>query len=242
MNEEKKVALVTGGAQGIGKAIAKELAENGFRIVIIDVDETAASETAEELGAVYYILDIADIDRVTETVDNIIEKERRIDLLVNNAGITRDNLIIRMNDNEWDQVLEINLKGVFNITKQVVKKSMVKNRTGNIVNIASIIGVIGNAGQANYAASKGGLIALTKTMAKEFSKRGIRVNAVAPGFIKTRMTDKLSDSVKDKYLEVIPLGRLGTADEVASTVSFLASEKSGYITGQVINVDGGMVM
>ncbi|MFH1414842.1 MAG: 3-oxoacyl-[acyl-carrier-protein] reductase [Elusimicrobiota bacterium] len=242
MNTDQRIAVVTGGAQGIGKAISCKLHEMGCRIIIVDISEDAAKQTAEELNGDYYIADVRSMKNVTEVVDSIIEKESKIDILINNAGITKDNLLIRMDEEDWDQVIDINLKGVFNFSKQVAKKSMMKNRTGNIVNIASIIGVIGNAGQANYAASKGGVIALTKTLAKELAKRGIRVNAVAPGFIQTSMTDKLSDNVKEKYLEGIPLGRLGTPEEVAETVGFLVSENSSYITGQVINIDGGMVM
>lgn len=242
MNTERKIAVITGGAQGIGKAIAEKLSIAGCKVIIIDLNEDVAKKTANELNGDYYTVDVVDSERVSDIIDKIIEKDGKIDILINNAGITRDNLLIRMKDKEWDLVIDINLKGVFNFSKHVVKKSMMKKRSGQIVNIASIIGVMGNAGQVNYAASKGGVIALTKSMAKELAKRNIRVNAVAPGFIQTSMTDKISSDVKDKYLELIPLGRLGEAAEVADVVDFLISDKSSYITGQVINIDGGMVM
>jgi len=239
---EQKVAVVTGGAQGIGLEIAKKLHDSGCKIVIIDVDENSASVSAAEVNGDYYIVDVRDENKVGETVDKIVEKDGKIDILINNAGITRDTLLIRMSEEDWDLVIDINLKGVFNFSKQTAKKSMMKTRSGNIVNVASIVGIIGNAGQANYSASKGGVIALTKTMAKELAGRGIRVNAVAPGFIQTRMTDKLPEKVKEKFIENIPMGRLGTPQEVAQVVDFLVSESSSYITGQVITVDGGMVM
>ncbi len=242
MNTDKRIAVITGGAQGIGKAISKRLNDSGCKVVIIDVNEDIARETANQLNGDYYIADVRDMAGVSEIVDKIIEKDGKIDILINNAGITKDALLIRMEEESFELVIDINLKGVFNFSKQVVKKSMMKNRAGSIVNIASIIGIIGNPGQANYSASKGGVIALTKTMAKELCKRCIRVNAVAPGFIQTPMTDRLPDEVKEKYKEVIPLGRLGTPDEVAEVVNFLVAESSSYITGQVINVDGGMVM
>lgn len=242
MNTDKRVAVVTGGAQGIGKAISESLYKNGCKIVIIDVNEVTARDTASQLDGEYHIVDVRDMKKVGETVDKIIEKNSKIDILVNNAGITRDALLIRMSEQDWEQVIDINLKGVFNFSQQVVKKSMIKKRTGNIVNIASIVGIIGNPGQINYSASKGGVIAMTRTIAKELAKRGIRVNAVAPGFINTEMTEKLPNKVKEKFLENIPLGRLGRPEEVAEAVSFLVSENSSYITGQVINIDGGLVM
>ena len=247
MQLKDKVSLITGGARGIGFAIAEKFAEKGSNIVICDVDERSIKDAEEKLRTtgkqvLTGKVDVTKFSQVQSFIQKILDKFGRIDILINNAGITRDSLLVRMGESDWDTVLDVNLKGVFNFSKQVVKKSMIKNRAGCIVNIASIIGVIGNPGQANYAASKGGVIALTKTMAKELSKRGIRVNAIAPGFIETRMTEKLSDNVKEKYLEVIPLGRLGSPDEVAKVVNFLATENSSYITGQVINVDGGMVM
>jgi 3-oxoacyl-[acyl-carrier protein] reductase len=242
MSEERKIAVITGGAQGIGKAISEKLNECGCKVILIDVNEDVARDTAVQMEGDYYIVDVRNSEGVAEIVDKIIEKDGKIDILVNNAGITRDALLVRMEEVDWQQVIDINLTGVFNFSKHVVKKSMMKNRTGTIVNIASIIGLIGNPGQANYSASKGGVIALTKTMAKELSKRGIRVNALAPGFIQTMMTDKIPEKVKEEYLKNIPLGRLGTPDEVAEVVKFLVSDSSGYITGQVINVDGGMVM
>jgi 3-oxoacyl-[acyl-carrier protein] reductase len=237
-----KIAVVTGGAQGIGKAISLKLKKTGCKVNIIDVDENSAKQTAGELGGDYYIVDVRDSCAVEQAIDRIIEKDSKIDILINNAGITRDALLMRMNEQDWDLVLDINLKGTFNFSRHIVRKSMIKNRSGNIVNIASIVGLIGNPGQANYSASKAGVIALTKTMAKELASRGIRVNAVAPGFIKTRMTEKLPEKVKDEFLKNIPMARLGTPEEVAEAVSFLVSEDSGYITGQVITIDGGMVM
>ncbi len=242
INNDKKVAVVTGGAQGIGKSISLKLFELGYKLNIVDVSEEAARKTAEEIQGNYYIVNVADSAEVKNTVQKIIEKDSKIDILINNAGITRDALLIRMTDENWQDVIDVNLKGVFNFSREIVKGSMIKNRTGNIVNIASIVGITGNPGQANYSASKAGVIAITKTFAKELAKRGIRVNAIAPGFIRTKMTDKLPDEVKAKFLENIPLGRLGEASEIAETVSFLISEKSSYITGQVIVVDGGMVM
>ncbi|MFW6134605.1 MAG: 3-oxoacyl-[acyl-carrier-protein] reductase [Elusimicrobiota bacterium] len=242
MTTEQKVAVVTGGARGIGKAISGKLKDNNCKVVIIDIQEETAKQTAKEVQGDYFLADVSSMEDVSETVDKIVEKHSKIDILVNNAGITRDNLLIRMSEKQWDQVLDINLKGVFNFSKQVVKKSMMKNRTGNIVNIASIVGMIGNPGQANYSASKAGVIALTRTMAKELAKRKIRVNAVAPGFIETKMTEKLPEKARDEFLRNIPLGRLGTPQEVANAVEFLVSEDSSYLTGQVLAVDGGMVM
>ena len=242
MLNDKKIAVVTGGAQGIGKEIAVKLFESGYKLNIIDIDEKSAAEVAAQLKGDYYVVDVCDAHRVSGVVDKIIEKDSKIDILINNAGITRDALLMRMSDDDWDFVIDVNLKGTFNLTREVVKKSMVKNRSGSIVNIASVVGITGNPGQVNYSASKAGVIALTKTLAKELAKRNIRVNAVAPGFIQTRMTDKLPDKVREKFLENIPMGRLGTVSEVAEVVSFLVSDKSSYITGQVIIVDGGMIM
>ncbi len=238
---QKKTAVITGGARGIGKCIAERLASEGCKAVIIDVDEQAASETAAALGGDAYSADVSDDSSVSETVDRIIEKDGKIDILVNNAGVTRDSLFMRMSEEDFRRVLDINLTGVFNFSRNVVRKSMIKNRQGCVVNIASIVGIIGNPGQANYSASKAGVIALTKTMAKELAPRNIRVNAVAPGFIRTRMTDKLPEKVKQDFLSAIPMGRLGEPGEVAGAVSFLVSDNSGYITGQTLVVDGGMV-
>ncbi len=239
---DKKTAVVTGGAMGIGKAISERLKKAGCNIVIIDVDEEKASSAAAQLGASYHICDVSNPAKVNETVDKIIENNGKIDILINNAGITSDALLMRMKENDWDRVIDINLKGVFNFISAVLKKSMMRQRSGTIVNIASIVGITGNPGQANYSASKAGVIALTKTAAKESASRGIRVNAVAPGFIETRMTSELPDKVKEEFLRNIPMNRMGTGEEVAAADEFLALEKSSYITGQVIILDGGMVM
>lgn len=241
-----KVAIVTGGAQGIGEAIARKLASEGASIALIDVNYEKAKATADEIKKIgvdteAYKADVSNTNEVQEVVDKILDRFKKIDILVNNAGITRDTLLLRMTEQDWDAVININLKGVFNFTKAVTK-IMSKQRNGSIINISSVVGLFGNAGQANYSASKAGVIGLTKTTAKEFAGRGIRANAVAPGFIKTAMTDKLSQEVINKYLENIPMKTLGTPDDVANTVLFLASDLSSYITGEVIRVDGGLAM
>ncbi|MFQ3675567.1 MAG: 3-oxoacyl-[acyl-carrier-protein] reductase [Endomicrobiia bacterium] len=244
---ENKVAIITGGAQGIGKSIATKLASERANLVLVDVNLDIATQTAKELEDKYSITtlvfkaDVSNYKEVEEFVNKTIEKFSKIDILVNNAGITKDNLILRMSEDEWDKVLDINLKGAFNCIKSV-SKFMMKQRSGRIINIASVVGLMGNAGQANYSASKGGLIALTKTVAKEFASRGILVNAVAPGFIKTRMTDALSEEQRKKLTDFIPVNRLGEPEDVANAVWFLAIEESNYITGQVISVNGGMYM
>jgi 3-oxoacyl-[acyl-carrier protein] reductase len=241
-----KVTLVTGGARGIGKAIAIKFAQAGSDIAICDVNAEAlelAKADIEKLGRKAFV-GTADVTKASD-VDSFVQKTldnfKKIDILVNNAGITRDTLIVRMSEADWDAVLDVNLKGAFNFMK-AVSKIMMKQRDGRIVNMASIIGIMGNAGQANYAASKGGLIALTKTVAKELASRNVRVNAIAPGFIQTDMTAKLSEEVKAEMLKHIPLGKLGTVEDVANLALFLASDDSAYITGQVLQVDGGMVM
>jgi len=245
MKFDNKIALVTGSAQGIGFSIAEKLASEGATVIIADIAEDAAKSASEKLKSAgaksdYMAMDVSDFNQVAEKMKALVEKHERIDILVNNAGITRDGLILRMSEKDWDMVLDINLKSVFNCSKALARSMM---KTGGvIVNVASIIGQMGNAGQANYAASKGGIIALTKTLAKEFASRGVRANAVAPGFISTAMTDKLSEEVKGKMLEAIPLKRLGRPEDVANLVSFLCSDESAYITGQVVRIDGGMVM
>ena len=241
-----KVAVVTGAAQGIGKAVAILLARNGADMVVSDVNLEKAGETAKEIEAIgrkamAIRVDVAHLGDVEQMVDAVLEGFGRIDILVNNAGITRDKLILRMTEEDWDAVLSINLKGTFNCTKAVVKQ-MSKQRSGKIVNIASVSGEMGNAGQANYSASKAGVIGLTKTIAREFAQRGINVNAVAPGYIQTPMTETLPDKVKEELRRMIPLERLGLPEDVAEAVLFLVSETSSYITGQVLNVNGGIYM
>jgi len=242
---EGKVALVTGGARGIGRAIALLFAKEGADIAVADVNLQQAENTAKEIGsfgrqAIALQVDITDYGKVEEAVNKILDKLGKVDILVNNAGITKDNLLLRMSEAEWDAVLDVNLKGTFNCIK-AVSRPMIKQRSGKIINIASIIGIIGNPGQANYSASKAGIIALTKTAAKELASRNINVNAVAPGFIQTEMTAKLPEEIKQKMLAAIPMGKLGVPEDVAAVCLFLASEESGYITGQTIVIDGGMV-
>ena len=241
----KKIALITGSARGIGKTIAEKFQEQGATIVITDINEQTLDGAVEELsknGEVMGLkMNVADAGSVQQAVDAVIEKYGRIDVLVNNAGITKDGMMSRMEESEFDSVIAVNLKGTFNATKSV-SQYMLKQRSGNIINISSVVGIIGNMGQANYSASKAGVIGLTKTSAKEFAKRGIRVNAIAPGFIKTDMTDQLSDAAKEALYSNIPLKRLGAPDDIANAAVFLASDNAGYITGQVLVVDGGMVM
>jgi 3-oxoacyl-[acyl-carrier protein] reductase len=243
-----KVALITGSARGIGKAIAQELANHGANIVINDIlAKNEIDKTLEEIKkngniAVGIKADITVFDEVSEMVKEIINKFGKIDILVNNAGITRDSLLIRMKEEDWDAVIRINLKGTFNCSKSVAKYMMRQKSTDKIVNISSVIGLIGNIGQVNYAASKAGVIGLTKSMAKELASRNINVNAVAPGFIETDMTKKLTEKVRQDLQQHIPLNRLGTVKDIAHVVYFLVSDSANYITGQVINVDGGMVM
>ncbi len=242
-----KTAVITGSGRGIGKAIALKLASLGANIVVNDIPSSAyADDTAEEIKklgveAICVKGDVRSKDDVDNLVKTALDTFGKIDIFVNNAGITRDGLILRMSEEDWDMVMDINLKGAFNCIKAVARP-MMKNKGGAIINIASIVGVAGNAGQANYVASKAGLIGLTKTTAKEFAKKGIRCNAIAPGFITSDMTDKLSDEVKAQYFSAIPLNKFGTTEDIANAVAFLASDMSGYITGQVINVDGGFVM
>jgi 3-oxoacyl-[acyl-carrier protein] reductase len=240
------IALVTGAAQGIGRDIALGLAKDGADVAICDVNLESAQKTAgdiEAMGRKSLALkaNVAASADVTAMIDQVVEKFGRIDVLVNNAGITRDGLIIRMKDEDWDLVLSINLKGAFLCTKTALKH-MTKQRSGTIINIASIVGAMGNAGQANYVASKAGLIGLTKTIAREYANRNVTANAVAPGFIDTAMTKALSDQVRADLAKQIPLGRLGSSEDVANAVRFLASPAAAYITGQVIHVNGGMYM
>lgn len=242
-----KNAIITGGARGIGEAIARLLARMGANIAIWDVLADQAKETADALARDFKVktisqaVDVTQGESVEAATDATVAALGGIDILVNNAGITRDGLIIRMKEEDWDKVLSINLKGVWQCTKSV-GKIMLKSRGGSIINIASVVGVMGNAGQANYSASKAGVIGLTKTSAKEFAPRGVRVNAVAPGFIRTAMTDKLTDEQRKRMADLIPLGELGSPEDVADAVAFFASSASRYVTGQVLNVCGGMVM
>ena len=243
---EGKVSLITGGARGIGKEIAMVFARNGSDIAICDVNLEEAEKTAQEIRdlgreSLAFKTDVTDSSQVQDMVDKILDKFNKIDILINNAGITKDNLLLRMSEDEWDKVIAVNLKGTFVCTK-IVSRAMLKQRSGKIVNLASIIGIMGNAGQANYAASKAGIIGLTKSVAKELASRNICVNAIAPGFIRTDMTSRLPEEVQKKMLSVIPLARFGEAKDVADLALFLSSESSSYITGQVIQVDGGMVM
>lgn len=246
MKLKGKVALVTGAAQGIGKAIALLLARNGADIVVSDINLEKAEETAREIQgtgqkAMTIKVDVVNSEEVERMVQAIMERFGHVDILVNNAGIARDKLILRMTEGDWDMVINVNLKGTFNCTKAVVKH-MSKQRSGKIVSIASVVGEMGNAGQGNYSASKAGIIGFTKTIAREFAQRGINVNAIAPGYIETPMTDVLPEKTKEELKRLIPMERLGRPDDVAEAVLFLVSEASSYITGQVLNVNGGIYM
>ena len=243
---DKQVAIVTGSARGIGKAIAVKLAKVGYNIVICDLDKEAVQTTVKEMEQygteiLGLNINVTSNEDVTRLFDETMKTFGKVNVLVNNAGITRDNLIVRMKPDEWDSVIEVNLKGSFICLKNAAK-IMMKQRSGKIINIASVVGVMGNASQANYSASKGGLISLTKSAAKELGSRGITVNALAPGYIQTEMTHVLSDKAKQAFLDIIPLKKPGQAEDVADVVAFIASPAADYITGQVINVDGGMVM
>jgi 3-oxoacyl-[acyl-carrier protein] reductase len=243
MEVQGKVAVITGAAQGIGKEIATVLARNKAKIALLDVNEESLAQTAKELSqyseVIRFSVDVTQLSQVQDCINKIVDKFSRVDILVNNAGITRDNLILRLSENDWDKVLDVNLKGAFNCAK-VAAKYMLKQRAGKIINISSIIGLIGNAGQVNYAASKAGLIGITKSLAKELGSRNICVNSVAPGYIRTAMTDQLDEKIKAQMMEKIPLARFGEAKDVANAVLFLASTAADYITGQVLVVDGGM--
>ena len=244
---DKKIALITGASRGIGKETACTLAREGIFVVInyngsrqkaLDVLESIKKNGGE--GAVYQC-NVADYSQTEEMIQNLIKEYGHIDILVNNAGITRDNLIMKMSEEDFDKVIEINLKGCFNTIRHL-SRQMLRQRSGKIINVASVSGVLGNAGQANYAASKAGIIGLTKTMARELASRGICVNAVAPGFIKTEMTEVLPESIRENVTGQIPLKRFGETKDIAEMIAFLASDKADYITGQVIHVDGGMAM
>jgi len=247
MNLADKVALVTGGGRGIGRAIALRLAEAGANVVVNDIGDAAPVEAVvgeiKAMGrqALAVLADVSSAKEVDRLVEETISAYGRVDILVNNAGIARDQLLLRMTEEEWDRVLVVDLKSVFLCTRAVLKH-MVKERRGRVISIASIVGMVGNPGQANYAAAKAGIIGFTRTVAKEVASRGITVNAVAPGFIDTEMTQKLKEEWKEELKKRIPLGRLGSPADVAEAVAFLASEEAGYITGQVLVIDGGMAM
>ncbi len=243
---EGQIALVTGGARGIGKCICERLISEGATVAIVDILQEIADETAKEFmdkgfEASAYAADVSKPEDADATVKAVIEKYGKIDILVNNAGITRDTLIMRMSEKDWDMVIDVNLKGTFNFTKAVARP-MMKSRYGKIVNIASVVGRMGNAGQANYSASKAGVIGLTKTTAKEFASRNIAVNAVAPGYIMTAMTKEISEQATDAFMNAVPMKRAGKPEDVANVVYFLCSSDSDYVTGQVINIDGGLLM
>lgn len=244
-NLDGKVALVTGGSRGIGKAIAKRLASEGATIVINYMrNETAANETKKEIEdaggqATLSKFDVSDFDAVHEAVDKIIENHKGLHILINNAGITQDTLLMRMKEEDWDNVMAINLKGIFNCTKAVTR-NMLKQREGRIVNLTSVVGEMGNAGQTNYAASKAGIIGFTKACAREMAPRGITVNAVSPGFIRTDITDQLTEELKKDYISRIPMNRFGTTDDIAGAVAFLTSDEASYVTGEVFRINGGI--
>lgn len=247
-----KTAIVTGAARGIGAAIAKKLAERGADVAICDLkaewcDETVAAIAAMGVKAKGYSVNVAESSEVDACVKAVLADFGHVDIMVNNAGITKDGLLMRMSDEDWDAVLNVNLKGTFLFTRAVARP-MMKNKTadgqvagGSIINIASVVGIMGNAGQANYTASKGGVIALTKTTAKELGSRNIRCNAVAPGFIQSKMTDVLPEEVRKAYMDTIPLKRFGTVDDIAKAVAWLAGDEAAYVTGQIISVNGGMI-
>ena len=243
---KNKTAIVTGSSRGIGYGIAELLAIAGAHVILIsrkqeDVDNVAAKFMSEDLKVSAYACDVSNLNNVQSVFKSVIAETGHIDILINNAGITRDTVIMRMSEDDWDSVININLKGVFNCIKAVTR-SMMKQRSGRIINISSVVGLTGNAGQINYAASKAGLIGVTKSTAKELAPRGITANCIAPGYIDTEMTGELSDDVKTALTQQIPLGRIGTAKDIASMALFLASDEANYITGQTFIVDGGMVM
>ena len=247
MSLQGKIALVTGASRGIGEAIGRRLFQEGASVILVaHRNLEAATKIAQELDSsgqrsVAFQADVADSGQVAKLIDKVLERFQKIDILVNNAGLTKDNLLVRISEQDWDVVLDTNLKGAFNCIKAVAR-GMMKNRSGRIVNVSSIVGLMGNPGQANYCASKAGLIGLTKSAAKELASRNIAVNAIAPGFIDTEMTRILSEQAKNAMLSMVPLQKAGTTEDVANLVSFLVSDQASYITGQVIQIDGGLLM
>jgi len=246
MSLKGKVAIVTGGGQGIGRCIALRLAKEAAKIAIFDLNRQLARAVVEEIvtdktEAVFFRVDVGSMEEVKQAVNQTIDKFRHIDILVNNAGINKDKLLLRMEDEDWGRVLQTNLTGTFNCMK-VVLRSMVKNRYGRIVNVSSVVGIRGNVGQANYAASKAGIIGLSKSVAREVARYGVTVNAVAPGFIDTPMTRKLREEKRQEFISQIPMGREGTPEEVADAVSYLVREEAAYITGEIVRIDGGLAM
>jgi 3-oxoacyl-[acyl-carrier protein] reductase len=246
MSFSGKISVITGASQGIGEFIALEMSHVGTEVILLDIqkdklDNVAARIRKEGGKAAIYSTDVSQFEQVAEVVGAIVESHQRIDYLVNNAGITRDNLLMRMKEEEWDAVLAVNLKGIFNLSRAVIRH-MISNRYGRIVNISSVVGLMGNAGQTNYSASKAGVIGFTKSLAREVAARNITVNAVAPGYIATAMTENLPDTVKESFVNLIPMKKFGTPQDVACAVKFLLSDEAAYITGQVISVNGGLLM
>jgi 3-oxoacyl-[acyl-carrier protein] reductase len=246
MNFNGKISVVTGASQGIGEAIAVELSRAGAEVILVDIQEEKLEDVARRIrdnkgNAYTFCADVSRMEQVKEVVEKIIQDHQKVDYLINNAGITRDRLLMRMNEEEWDAVLAVNLKGVFNFSKTLIR-NMMNNRFGRIVNISSVVGQIGNPGQCNYSASKAGVIGFTKSLAREVASRGITVNAIAPGYIDTPMTKDLSESVKKAFIDLIPAKRFGTVEEIARVAKFLLSDEASYITGQVISVNGGLFM
>lgn len=246
MRFQGKIVIVTGSTRGIGKEIAQAFAREGATSIIVGRNADLAAQVRDEIiqqgfKADSFPCDVTNLKNVEEIANKILDKHKRIDILVNNAGITKDNLLLRMNEDDWDEVIKVNLKGIFNTTKTIVK-IMLKAKAGKIINISSIIGITGNAGQANYAASKAGIIGFTKSVALEYASRGINVNAIAPGYIQTEMTAALKEKDREAILKRIPLGQLGNPQDVAGVSLFLSSKEADYITGQTIVVDGGMAI